>query len=88
MSERDFGSAVAYFDRALELQPANGDIGTYRVIALLLDGQEEAARESARALWQGPARPRDPELWDWLEERMGAPLREDVDSRPATIEQR
>jgi uncharacterized protein HemY len=56
MGDRDYDRAVEHFDRALAHDPGSAELVRFRILALILSGEQEKARESAEALRAREAR--------------------------------
>ena len=82
MGDRDYDRAVEHFDRGLARDPGSAELVRFRILALVLSGEQEKARESAEALRAREARQperagqagqagqgtqNDVRFWAWLE---------------------
>ena len=71
MSDRDYHRAVEHLDRALARDAGSAELVRFRILALVLSGQQQKARESADVLRareaRGQAAGGDARFWAWLE---------------------
>jgi spermidine synthase len=73
LGDRRYSDAVQHFDRALSLDQRSITLARYRLLALLLAGDRNAAENTARVLraWEPPAQ--DPHFWNWVDTTLAEP---------------